>query len=152
MLAMADTARLLEAVSLKAAILAAAERRAACWRDGNSEQATILGSKLESDWQRYRIARAQALGDPPTTKVDHPVDRFLSECCQLGSHVLTPVRDVCAAYTTWAYENGEDSITAMRLTQELERRGVERARTNRTRMYRGVVVTAFAQTPLVSAA
>jgi hypothetical protein len=149
---MADKNYLIEAVELRAGIIKNAEERAACWRSRNIDQAEILGGRLETDWQKYRIARAKAFGEHRLPVVDHPIDRFLNECCRIGPQVLTPVRDVHNAYVTWAADNDEDKITSMRLTQELKRRGIETTRTKTTRLYSGVAVTAFTQMPLASAA
>jgi phage/plasmid-associated DNA primase len=71
--------------------------------------------------------------------------------CVRDPVVLTPVRDVYDAYQAWAVSEHEDTISPMRLTQELKRRGVETSRTKTTRMYRGIAVTALAELPIATA-
>jgi hypothetical protein len=70
-----------------------------------------------------------------------PIQRFLDECCELDGAATTSVAVAAAAYEAWADREGEDPITPMKLTFELRKRGVQSARTKRTRLYRGLRVT-----------
>ena len=158
-----DTAELANAAEIKARILRLAARRSECWIARDLETANDISVKLDQDWQRWRKAYAMARGDGhdsyepsrgsrKTVASEHPVDRFLATRCIADAVVMTPVRQVHAAYEAWAVEEGEDPISPMRLTQELKRRGIETSRTKAARFYRGLAVTAFAESPLANAA
>jgi hypothetical protein len=158
---MVDRNRLLEAVELKGRILNRAAQRSHCWIIGDTDTARAISDQLDRDWQVWRTVYAEARGDGhkpyqpstgsrATTSSEQPVDRFMATNCVRDPAVLAPVRQVYDAYQRWVTEQGEDSITPMRLTLELKRRGVQTARTKTTRFYRGLAVTASAHMPLAT--
>ena len=83
---------------------------------------------------------AQQLGLSQRRGVD-PIARWLEECCELDDAAVTSVADAAAAYENWADGEGEDPITPMKLTLELRKHGIGRARTKSARLYRGLRVT-----------
>jgi len=141
---------------IKDEICTLAARRHCCWVEGDAAEARRLTNDLDKKWQQLRgevtATRAAVLAPLHIVRVDNPVDRFIADRCTLTRGAISTVRATFDAYLSWAAQEGEDAISVMRLTRELKRRGVETTRTKTVRGYRGLAVTAFAQSPLANAA
>ena len=142
----------LDAAGLKARIEKEATVRAECWRLGLIDDALQLTSDLDAHWELWRTRRAQEAGvdQPkfvqyrPVSETD-PIDRFVQTRCVVENNVTAPTSAVHSALVAWAKDEGEGDvvqISAMRLTQELQRRGIERDRTKHTRLYSGLRLAA----------
>jgi putative DNA primase/helicase len=119
-----------------------------------AERGGILAWAVRGAVDYYKAAQSGlAIPQPPSGKAeldgwhlenDH-VKRFIAECCRTGPGVNVPTTDLHNAACTWWNESvGPKPITRAKLTQELKRLGVEKARMTvgggRTYVYAGIAI------------
>ena len=68
---------------------------------------------------------------PSPEKIDGPVARFISERCELGSHIRTTAKELYAGFLEWCRETGQDDVSQRSFGMQLTAIGLYRRRRGR---------------------
>lgn len=90
--------------------------------------------------ERFRTPEAVTLATASYRTESDQIGRFIDDCCILAAHATATSRDLYDAYRKWCDESGERATSQRNFGSRLEERGLEQARSNVARKWRGIGV------------
>ncbi len=92
------------------------------------------------DWQKNGLREPQAVIDATNQyrREEDTMARFIEDCCAVGPDLNSTSANLYRSYTNWCSEEGEKSISQIRIGKQLEAKGFTKYRTSTTRGWSGI--------------